>query len=93
MRLKRTCCLKWASFARSPISLAIASTKRARDLGESRSAACARCAHGFFEHDAFDAVLAQLPDDLQSVFAVAYVTAWCVKSEILTLAAPRTGRD
>jgi hypothetical protein len=29
-------------------------------------------------------VLAQLPDDLQPVFAVAYLTGWRVKSEILT---------
>jgi integrase len=31
-----------------------------------------------------DAVLAHLPDDLQPVFAVAYLTGWRVKSELLT---------
>jgi integrase len=39
---------------------------------------------GFFERHEYDAVLAQLPDDLQPVFAVAYLTGWRVKSEILT---------
>ncbi len=39
---------------------------------------------GFFEREAFDAVLGRLPDDLQAVFAVAYLTGWRVKSEILT---------
>jgi hypothetical protein len=39
---------------------------------------------GFFERDECDAVLAQLPDDLRSVFAVAYLTGWRVKSELLT---------
>ena len=59
---------------------------------------------GFFERAECDAVLAQLPDDLQPVFAVAYLTGWRVKSEILTrqwahvdfqswLAAPGAGRD
>jgi len=39
---------------------------------------------GFFERADFDAVLARLPADLKAVFAVAYVTGWRVKSEILT---------
>jgi integrase len=39
---------------------------------------------GFFERDEFDAVLAQLPDDLKAVFEVGYITGWRVKSEILT---------
>jgi integrase len=39
---------------------------------------------GFFEREECDAVLAQLPDDLQPVFAVAYLTGWRVKSELLT---------
>ena len=39
---------------------------------------------GFFEHADFDAVLAGLPADLKAVFAVAFVTGWRVKSEILT---------
>src|SRR6267142_1006294 len=39
---------------------------------------------GFFERAECDAVLAQLPDDLQPVFAVASLTGWRVKSEILT---------
>jgi integrase len=39
---------------------------------------------GFFEREEYDAVLAQLPDDLQPVFAVAYLTGWRVKSELLT---------
>jgi len=39
---------------------------------------------GFFERAECDAVLAQLPDDLQPVFAVAYLTGWRVKSELLT---------
>jgi integrase len=38
---------------------------------------------GFFERADFDAVLARLPADLKAVFAVAYVTGWRVKSEIL----------
>jgi hypothetical protein len=59
---------------------------------------------GFFERAECDAVLAQLPDDLQPVFAVASLTGWRVKSELLTrqwgprglperLAAPGAGRD
>jgi hypothetical protein len=39
---------------------------------------------GFFEPEAFDAVLRHLPDDLKPVFEVAYITGWRVKSEILT---------
>jgi integrase len=39
---------------------------------------------GFFERGECDAVLAHLPDDLQAVFIVAYLTGWRVKSEILT---------
>jgi integrase len=39
---------------------------------------------GFFEREEFDAVLAHLPDDLQAVFTVAYLTGWRVKSELLT---------
>ena len=39
---------------------------------------------GFFERDEFGAVLAGLPDGLQAAFAVAYITGWRVKSEILT---------
>ncbi len=39
---------------------------------------------GFFERADFDAVLARLPADLKGVFAVAYLTGWRVKSEILT---------
>ena len=39
---------------------------------------------GFFERDEFGAVLAGLPDALQAAFAVAYITGWRVKSEILT---------
>jgi integrase len=39
---------------------------------------------GFFERDEFGAVLAGLPDDLQAAFAIAYITGWRVKSEILT---------
>ncbi len=39
---------------------------------------------GFFERAECDAVLAQLPDDLLPVFAVAYLTGWRVKSELLT---------
>jgi integrase len=39
---------------------------------------------GFFERKECDAVLAQLPDDLQPVFAVASLTGWRVKSELLT---------
>jgi integrase len=38
---------------------------------------------GFFEPDEFSAVLAGLPDDLQAAFAVAFITGWRVKSEIL----------
>ena len=39
---------------------------------------------GFFEPDQFGAILTRLPDDLKAVFAVAYLTGWRVKSEILT---------
>src|SRR5258705_10878571 len=39
---------------------------------------------GFFERAEGDAVLAQLPGDLQPVFAVASLTGWRVKSELLT---------
>ncbi len=39
---------------------------------------------GFFERSEFDAVLAYLPVDLGTVFEVAYITGWRVKSEILT---------
>jgi integrase len=39
---------------------------------------------GFFEHHEFDAVLTQLPDDLQTVFDIAFRTGWRVKSELLT---------
>ena len=39
---------------------------------------------GFFERDQFDAVLAQLPDDIKPVVEVAYMTGWRVDSEILT---------
>src|SRR5258705_6194791 len=39
---------------------------------------------GFFERAECDAVLAQVPDDLQPVFTVAYLTGWRVKSELLT---------
>jgi integrase len=39
---------------------------------------------GFFERAECDAVLAQLPDNLQPVLAVASLTGWRVKSEILT---------
>lgn len=42
------------------------------------------CRKKDFQSWACDAVLAQLPDDLKVVFAVAYVTGWRVKSEILT---------
>jgi integrase len=43
-----------------------------------------RARTGFFEPDEFSAVLAGLPDDLQAAFAVAFITGWRVKSEILT---------
>ena len=39
---------------------------------------------GFFEADQFEAVLRHLSDDLKPVFAVAYITGWRVKDEILT---------
>lgn len=39
---------------------------------------------GFFERAQLDAVLAHLPEDLQPVVLVAYVTGWRVKSELLT---------
>jgi len=39
---------------------------------------------GFFEREEFDTVRAHLPDDLQAVFTVAYLTGWRVKSELLT---------
>jgi integrase len=39
---------------------------------------------GFFEREDCDAVLAHLPDDLQPVFAIAYLIGWRVKSELLT---------
>ena len=39
---------------------------------------------GFFEPAQFQTVLARLPEDLQPVFEVAYITGWRVKSEILS---------
>jgi integrase len=39
---------------------------------------------GFFERADFDGIVARLPADLKAVFAVAYITGWRVKSEILT---------
>jgi len=39
---------------------------------------------GFFEEPAFRAVLAHLPEDLQAVVEVAYLTGWRVASELLT---------
>jgi integrase len=39
---------------------------------------------GFFEPDQYRAVLTHLPDYLQPVAAVAYITGWRVQSELLT---------
>jgi len=39
---------------------------------------------GFFEEPEFRAMLAHLPENLQPVYEVAYITGWRVKSEILT---------
>lgn len=40
---------------------------------------------GFFEREAFEAVRAALPSDLQPIATFAYLTGWRVPSEILTL--------
>ena len=40
---------------------------------------------GFFEREQFDAVRSHLPEHLQRVITVAYVTGWRVPSEVLTL--------
>jgi len=39
---------------------------------------------GFFEPGEFKQFLKHLPDDLQPLFRVAYITGWRVKSELLT---------
>ena len=39
---------------------------------------------GFFEPDDFTKLLKHLPDELQSLFRVAYITGWRVESELLT---------
>jgi integrase len=39
---------------------------------------------GFFERPAFEAILRHLPEDLQSVVTVAYLTGWRLASELLT---------
>jgi integrase len=39
---------------------------------------------GFFERPAFEALLRHLPEDLQSVVTVAYLTGWRLASELLT---------
>jgi len=39
---------------------------------------------GFFEHDQYEAVLSHLPEFLRPVAAVAYITGWRTKSELLT---------
>lgn len=39
---------------------------------------------GLFEEPEFRAVLSHLPDALQPVFEVAYITGWRIKSELLT---------
>ena len=40
---------------------------------------------GFFEREAFEAVRFRLPQDLQSLFTVAYHTGWRARSELLPL--------
>ena len=39
---------------------------------------------GFFEHDEYQAVLAELPAEIQPIVVVAYITGWRVNSEVLT---------
>ncbi len=39
---------------------------------------------GFFDRDQFEAVTANLPEDIKPVVEVAYITGWRVASEILT---------
>jgi integrase len=40
---------------------------------------------GFFEADAFHAVWARLPEDLQVVVTLAHTYGWRMQSEVLTL--------
>ena len=40
---------------------------------------------GFFERDEFEGVRAHLPVDVQPVVTFAYLTGWCIRSEILPL--------
>jgi hypothetical protein len=39
---------------------------------------------GFFERPQFEALLTQLPDDLQPAITTAYITGWRIKSELFT---------
>jgi site-specific recombinase XerD len=82
------------SAANATINRELSALKRMFRLGE-RAGKVARRPHvamlqeanarkGFFEPDAFEAVLSHLPDHLRPAFATAYITGWRVKSEILT---------
>ena len=103
-----------AEFASATINRSLAALRRAFRLAL-RAGRVATLPHfpmlreknarkGFFEHDQFDAVLKHLPDYLQPVMQVAYITGWRVPSEIpharvasprsrCRLAASRTGRN
>ena len=80
--------------ANATINRELSALKRMFRLGE-RAGKVARRPHvdmlheanarkGFFEPDAFEAMLSHLPEYLRPVFATAYITGWRVKSEILT---------
>ena len=83
-----------AEFASATINRSLAALRRAFRLAL-RAGRVATLPHfpmlreknarkGFFEHDQFDAVLKHLPDYLQPVMQVAYITGWRVPSDILT---------
>ncbi len=80
--------------ANATINRELAALKRMLRLGE-QAGKVARRPHiamlqednvrtGFFEEPEFRAVLAHLPEDLQPVFEVVYITGWRIKSELLT---------
>jgi integrase len=85
---------KRAGYANATINREMAALKRAFRLGH-RAGQIAVVPHidmleednvrkGFFEPEQLETLLQHLPDYLQPVFRVAYITGWRVKSEVLT---------
>jgi site-specific recombinase XerD len=89
---------KGAGAANATCNRELAALKRMFRLGEKAGKVARRpwidmlqeanARKGFFEPDQFEAVLGHLPEHLRPVFAVAYITGWRVKSEILTRQRP-----